>query len=325
MPKHLGDYMLLEALGGGGMGRVFKAVHCPTNRMVAVKLVPDSLVQSPESVERVQREVQALARLSHPNIVTVHEAGTADGTHFYVMDLVEGDDFARLVKENGPLPVEQALDCILQAARGLEYAHAQGIVHRAIKPSNLILDYDGTVKILDLGLARFQPQAAELAHDDLVADRLGAGDGRFPGPRAGDGHGACRPSRRHLCLGCTLWFLLSGQPLFGGETVMERLAAHREDPRPSLRQTCPERLPGWMHLPEDDRQAAGRSLPVGDGVGFRPDREVCAARQAVACRRNSALGCWRPSRAGWPCRDCSEGRPPLTSPDRRPGFAGATG
>ena len=139
------------------MGRVFKAIHRKMNRTVAVKLLPESLVQSPESVERFQREVQALARLSHPNIVAVHDAGEADGTHFYVMDLVDGDDLARLVKEHGPMPVEQALDCILQAARGLEYAHAQGIVHRDIKPSNLILDHDGTVKILDLGIARFQP------------------------------------------------------------------------------------------------------------------------------------------------------------------------
>ena len=112
-------------------------------------------------MERFRREVQALARLSHPNIVAVHDAGEADGTHFYVMDLVDGEDLARLVREHGPMPVEQALDCILQAARGLEYAHAQGIVHRDIKPSNLILDRDGTVKILDLGIARFQPQARE--------------------------------------------------------------------------------------------------------------------------------------------------------------------
>ena len=94
--------------------------------------------------------------LSHPNIVAVHDAGTADGTHFYVMDMVDGEDLARVVREHGPMPVEQALDCILQAARGLEYAHAQGIVHRDIKPSNLILDHDGTVKILDLGIARFR-------------------------------------------------------------------------------------------------------------------------------------------------------------------------
>ena len=153
--RTLGEYILLEELGGGGMGRVFKATHRKLNRTVAVKLLPQSLGQSPESVERFQREIHALARLSHPNIVAVHDAGEADGTHFYVMDLVDGEDLARLVKEHGPMPVEQALDCILQAARGLEYAHAQGIVHRDIKPSNLILDHDGTVKILDLGIARF--------------------------------------------------------------------------------------------------------------------------------------------------------------------------
>ena len=103
--RTLGEYTLLEELGGGGMGRVFKAVHRKMNRTVAVKLLPESLVQSPESVERFRREVQALARLSHPNVVAVHDAGAADGTHFYVMDLVEGEDLARLVKEDGPMPV----------------------------------------------------------------------------------------------------------------------------------------------------------------------------------------------------------------------------
>ena len=96
--RTLGEYTLLEELGGGGMGRVFKAIHRKMNRTVAVKLLPESLVQSPESVERFRREVQALARLSHPNIVAVHDAGAADGTHFYVMDLVDGEDLARLVK-----------------------------------------------------------------------------------------------------------------------------------------------------------------------------------------------------------------------------------
>ncbi len=169
--------------------------------------------------------------MSHPNIVAVHEAGTADGTHFYVMDLVLGDDLARLVKENGPMPVEQALDCILQTARGLEYAHAQGIVHRDIKPSNLILDYDGTVKILDLGIARFQPLAAESAHDDLTRTDCVAGDGRIHGPRAGDEYAACRPPRRHLFLG-----LHSLVPAFRAAALRRRdgYGAARRPPRASV-------------------------------------------------------------------------------------------
>ena len=110
----LGEYTLLEELGGGGMGRVFKACHHRMSRTVALKLLPDSLARSPESVERFRREIQALARLSHTNVVAVHDAGEVDGAHYYVMDLIDGEDLARLVKEDAAMPVEQALDCILQ-------------------------------------------------------------------------------------------------------------------------------------------------------------------------------------------------------------------
>ena len=245
--KHqvIGEYTLLEELGGGGMGRVFRAVHRKLDRQVALKLLPQSLVQSPESVQRFHREVQVLARLSHPNIVAVHDAGTADGTHFYVMDLIEGDDLARLVEEHGPMPAEQALDCILQAARGLEYAHAQGIVHRDIKPSNLILDHDGTVKILDLGIARVQPQA-EQAHDDLTRTGcvLGTVD-YMPPEQALDTRRADHRADIYS-LGCTLYYLLTGQPVYGGDTVMERLVAHREHRIPSLKDACPA-APEWLN------------------------------------------------------------------------------
>ncbi len=240
----LGQYALLEELGSGGMGRVFKAIHRKMNRTVAVKLLPESLVKSSESIERFQREVQALARLSHPNIVAVHDAGTADGTHFYVMDLVDGEDLARLIGEHGPMPVEQALDCILQAARGLEYAHAQGIVHRDIKPSNLILDQGGTAKILDLGIARFRP-LPEQAGDDLTKTGCVLGTVDYMAPEQAMNTRRTDHRADIYSLGCTLYYLLTGQPVFGGETVMERLVAHREHAVPSLRKACPA-VPPWL-------------------------------------------------------------------------------
>ena len=285
--KHqvIGEYMLLEELGGGGMGRVFKAVHGRMNRTVAVKLLPESLVRSPESVERFHREIQALARLSHPNVVAVHDAGTADGTHFYVMDLVDGDDLARLVREHGSMPVEQALDCILQAARGLEYAHAQGIVHRDVKPSNLILDHDGTAKILDLGIARFQPQPSEAA-DDLTKTGCILGTIDYMAPEQAMNTRRADHRADIYSLGCTLHFLLTGQPVYGGDTVMERLVAHREHPVPSLRKACPA-APSWLDgifrkmvakKPEDRYQSV-------DCAGLRPGAEVCASESATALDR----------------------------------------
>ncbi|MGO8688353.1 MAG: serine/threonine-protein kinase [Thermoguttaceae bacterium] len=242
--RTLGEYDLLEELGGGGMGRVFKAIHRKMNRTVAVKLLPESLVQSPESVQRFQREVQALARLSHPNVVAVHDAGEADGTHFYVMDLVDGDDLARLVREHGPLPMGEALDCVLQAARGLEYAHARGVVHRDVKPSNLILDRDGTLKILDLGIARFR-SLPEQAGDDLTRTGCVLGTVDYMAPEQAMNTRRADHRADVYSLGCTLYFLLSGQPLFDGDTVMERLVAHRERPVPSLRKACPA-APEWL-------------------------------------------------------------------------------
>ena len=150
----LGNYVILDKLGQGGMGLVLKAEHRRMERLVALKVLSPKVVRNPDSLRRFQREVKAAARLTHPNIVTAYDADEAGGTHFLVMEYVEGSDLSALVKQQGPLPLDQALDCILQAAAGLRYAHEHGVVHRDIKPANLLLDRRGSVKILDMGLAR---------------------------------------------------------------------------------------------------------------------------------------------------------------------------
>jgi serine/threonine protein kinase len=160
------------------------------------------------------------------------------------MDLVDGNDLARLVREHGPMSIEQALDCILQAARGLEYAHAQGVVHRDIKPSNLILDHDGVVRILDLGIARFM-SLPEQAGDDLTKTGCVLGTVDYMAPEQAMNTRRADHRSDIYSLGCTLHFLLTGQPIFGGETVMERIVAHREHSVPSLRKACPA-APKWL-------------------------------------------------------------------------------
>jgi hypothetical protein len=147
-------YRVLELLGAGGMGTVYKAEHRLMRRLVALKVINPNLVDRPAMVERFRREVQAAALLSHPNIVTAHDAEQAGTTHFLIMEFVPGKSLDRVVVEQGPLPVARACDHARQAALGLEHAHEHGMVHRDIKPHNLMLLPDGRVKILDFGLAR---------------------------------------------------------------------------------------------------------------------------------------------------------------------------
>src|SRR3989339_755456 len=157
-----GEYVVLDKLGQGGMGVVLKARHRRMERVVAVKVLPAAAVQSPEAVERFHREVRAAARLNHPNIVTAYDASEHEGMHYLVMELVEGKDLGWIVHKHGPVSVARAVECIVQAARGLQYAHEQGVVHRDIKPGNLLLDRKGTARILDMGLARMISGAAAL-------------------------------------------------------------------------------------------------------------------------------------------------------------------
>ena len=239
-----GEYRVLDKLGQGGMGVVLKAEHRRMKRLVAVKTIAGSALRSPDAVKRFYREVEAAAKLNHPNIVQAHDASEADGIHYLVMEYVEGQDLGAIVKERGPLPIAQAVNFILQAARGLQYAHEQGIVHRDIKPSNLILDHNGTVKILDLGIARFQP-LPDQAGDDLTKTGCVLGTVDYMPPEQALNTRLADHRADVYSLGCTLYFLLTGQPLFGGETVMERIVAHREHAVPSLRKACPS-APPWL-------------------------------------------------------------------------------
>ena len=182
----------LDILGKGGMGVVFRARHRLMDRVVALKMLSMAAIK-PDTVQRFFREVKAAARLSHPNIVTAYDAGEHAGTHYLVMEYVVGRDLAAIVKEKGPLPLRQAIDYVQQAARGLEFAHKHGVVHRDVKPSNLLLDQEGVVKILDMGLARLNENLAGTPdrhgnhrdRPDLGNDRLhvaGASRGRSVRP-----------------------------------------------------------------------------------------------------------------------------------------------
>lgn len=229
----LGNYVLLEKIGEGGMGEVFCAEHRRMRRLVAVKLLRAELLGSEVAVRRFEREVQAAAQLVHPNIVTAFDADSAGELHFLVMEFVNGTDLGTIVSREGPLPVNRAMNYILQVARGLEYAHGKGIVHRDIKPSNLLLDEQGVVKILDMGLARFD-SSIEWAGDHLTRENQIIGTVEYMAPEQGQDSKHVDRRSDIYSLGCTFYRLVTGNPPYVADSPLMVMLAHQSHPLPTL-------------------------------------------------------------------------------------------
>jgi serine/threonine protein kinase len=242
----VGNYLVMEKLGQGGMGKVFKARHRPSSRVVAIKVLPPSFARDRTAVLRFRREVEAARLLKHKNLVTAMDADEDRGVPFLIMDYIEGHDLDQRVREHGPMPIEQAVDCLIQVARGLEAAHGKGIIHRDIKPANIMLDLSGTARVLDLGLARVVDQVNPFNKTEgnrLTQSGMYMGTIDYMAPeQIQDTHSVDHRADIYS-LGCTLYYLLTGQEPFWGETVFKRLSAHIDSPAPSLRILRPDVSP----------------------------------------------------------------------------------
>ncbi len=237
----MGNYVVLDKLGKGGMGLVLKAEHRRMERVVALKILSPKFVNDDDSLRRFHREVKAAARLSHPNIVTAHDANDANGVHFLAMEYVEGSDLAVLVKQKGPLSVDIALDCIQQAATGLQFAHEHGVIHRDIKPANLLMDRQRQVKILDMGLARVSKTDPD--DDELTGSGQIIGTVDYMSPEQAASTKDADERADIYSLGVTLWYLLTGRSMYTGETPIQKLLAHQNQGIPSLQEACADASP----------------------------------------------------------------------------------
>jgi WD40 repeat protein/serine/threonine protein kinase len=271
--SQLREYRLLEKIGEGGMGTVYKAVHTRLDRIFAVKVLPVSRMDKEGAVARFRREMKAVGRLRHPNIVQATDAGEENGVHFLVMEFVEGSNLSAVVGRLGRLPSAVACELVRQAALGLQHAHDAGLVHRDVKPSNLILTPGGEVKILDLGLALLREDKTTDTEATSLAVVLGSFD--YIAPEQGnDSHGV--DGRADLySLGCTLYHLLTGRPPFPAPqygTPLQKLQAHTFQPVSPL-----------LDAPPGLAAVVDRLLAKSPDDRFATAAEAAAALAPFAC------------------------------------------
>jgi len=226
----LGEYIILDRLGAGGMGQVYRARHRTMDREVAVKVLPRRLSADPAAVERFYAEVRAQGKLMHPNIVTAFDAGChrtrTNTVHYLVMELIQGESLAQRIHIQGPMSQVDALKILEQSAVALEYAHNLGIVHRDIKPGNMMLTHQGMLKILDFGLAVFKDigSGGDISKSQLI------GTVEYMSPEQINTPDLVDYRTDLYSLGATLFYLLIGRPMFTGELMQTALAQLRRQP-----------------------------------------------------------------------------------------------
>jgi serine/threonine protein kinase/cytoskeletal protein RodZ len=234
-----GKYKFVDKLGQGGMGSVFLAWHTMMNRAVALKIISRELGQDPAALERFFTEARAVAALDHPNIVHAYDVANESDRYFMVMEYVEGRDLQRMVEKQGPLEFPQAVDYIRQAAEGLAHAHSKDMIHCDIKPANLLVNQQGVVKILDMGMARAvgRKAQADASAGGSSDDQAVLGTVDYMAPEQGLGLDKADRRSDVYSLGCTFYFLVTGKPPFPSGTLAERIVKHQtEEPKDIVEQ-----------------------------------------------------------------------------------------
>ncbi|HMP17741.1 MAG TPA: serine/threonine-protein kinase [Gemmatales bacterium] len=226
----VGQYVVLDELGHGSMGMVYQVRHRIMRRKAALKVfTPDSA--DSENYTRFMREIQATAQLDHPHLIKAYEAGEYHGAYFLAMEYVDGQNLQEKTEREGPLPVPLALQCFMEAATGLGYAHGLGMVHRDVKPGNIMLGKDGRVRVLDLGLVKFLRGISNMA---TSLDGSVRGTAAYMSPEQAISIRYADHRSDIYSLGSSLFFVLTGRAMFPEKTVMQQLLAHQKKPAPSL-------------------------------------------------------------------------------------------
>jgi uncharacterized protein (TIGR03067 family) len=323
--KALGEYQLIEELGQGGMGTVYKALHTKLDRVVAVKVLPRGRLEDPQAIARFEREMKAVGRLVHPNIVQAYDAREIDGTPVLIMEFVDGLDLAELVRRIGPLPAAEACELVRQTALGLQRAHEHGLVHRDIKPSNIMLTgmrgeglgargenliprpsslvphpsplvpYPSSlappqVKLLDLGLARFYAEAS--GGEEMTGTGQAMGTADYMAPEQASDSRTVDIRADIYSLGCTLYKLLSGRAPFSGPEhrgTLDKMNAHVHESPPPIRQFAPD-------VPDELAAILDRMLAKDPNDRFATPAEVAAILEPF-CTAASLLSLWEKVRA----------------------------
>src|SRR6266700_2534390 len=266
--REIGSYRILEKIGAGGMGVVYKGVDVGLDRLVAIKVLNPDLAHDPELISRFRAEAKAQANLNHPNIATLYAFLQVEGECLIVMELLEGDTFEELLLRRGKVPWSGAVSLTRQVLQGLGFAHGMGIVHRDIKPGNLMLTSTGTVKIMDFGIAK--------AFGSPTKTRTGQqmGTPLYMSPEQIRGEPIDRRSDIYS-LGITLYQLLSGKAPFQGQSDFALMNAHINTPPPPL-------TDAHQDIPKSIEQCVLKALAKDPARRFQSGEEFGAALEDAA-------------------------------------------